>query len=163
MATFVPFTKRFSPLQNKPNLPTEVLVMTRFKRIEKKRNLNVIDLFSGAGGFGLGATRAGFNLAGAVDIDPRATIVHRKNFPNSPILERDISSISVSQILYELNLTIREIDGIIGGPPCQGFSHMGHGDTTDPRNQLFIHFFQIINDVSPTFLPSRERARNLAP
>ena len=49
------------------------------------------------------------------------------------------------------DLKVREIDGIIGGPPCQGFSHMGHNNSEDPRNQLFIHFFEIVNGAVPKF------------
>ena len=117
----------------------------------RRKKLKIIDLFSGAGGFGLGAARAGFDLAGSVDIDPHAIAVHKRNFPNSPLLKKDISTTSGAEMLQEFDLEISEIDGIIGGPPCQGFSHMGHGDTCDPRNQLFVHFFQIVNDASPKF------------
>lgn len=120
--------------------------------MQKKHNkLKIIDLFSGAGGFSLGATRAGFDLAGSVEIDPHAIYVHKKNFPNFPLWKKDISTISGAEILQEFDLEIGEIDGIIGGPPCQGFSLMGHGNTCDPRNQLFIHFFEIVNEVSPKF------------
>ena len=118
---------------------------------EQPEQLKIIDLFSGAGGFSLGATRAGFNLAGSVEIDPQAISVHKKNFPKSLLLEKDISITSGAEILQGFDLKVSEIDGIIGGPPCQGFSHMGHGNTCDPRNQLFIHFFEIVNDVSPKF------------
>lgn len=118
---------------------------------KKREKPQVIDLFSGAGGFGLGATRAGFNLAGAVEIDPRAISVHRRNFPNSPLLKKDLSTTSGEEILHEFNLEISGVDGIIGGPPCQGFSLMGQGNACDPRNQLFVHFFEIINHVAPKF------------
>ena len=99
----------------------------------------------------MGATRAGFDLAGSVEIDPHAISVHERIFPESPLLKKDISTISGADIVQDFNLAQGEIDGIIGGPPCQGFSHMGHGNICDPRNQLFIHFFEIINDVSPKF------------
>ena len=118
---------------------------------KQPKQLKIIDLFSGAGGFSLGATRAGFDLAGSVEIDPHAISVHKRNFPKSPLLNKDISTISGVQLLQEFDLELGEIDGIIGGPPCQGFSHMGHGNTCDPRNQLFIHFFEIVNDTSPKF------------
>ena len=99
----------------------------------------------------MGATRAGFDLAGSVEIDPHAISVHKRNFPKSPLLKKDISTISGAEILQEFDLAPGEIDGIIGGPPCQGFSPMGHGNTCDPRNQLFIRFFEIVNDTSPKF------------
>ena len=117
----------------------------------KNGQSKVIDLFSGAGGFGLGAKRAGFDLAGSVEIDPQAINVHALNFPKSPLLKKDISVTSGTEILRVLNVQIREIDGIIGGPPCQGFSRMGHGNSADPRNYLFVHFFEIVNSASPKF------------
>ena len=55
-------------------------------------------------------------------------------------------------IYYEILISnAGKIDGIIGGPPCQGFSHMGQNDSEDPRNQLFIHFFQIVSEAVPKF------------
>ena len=116
-----------------------------------KRRLKIIDLFSGAGGFGLGAKRAGFDLAGSVEIDPQAVSVHERNFPESPLWVQDISTISGTELVRAFGLKVGEVDGIIGGPPCQGFSHIGHRDTDDPRNQLFIHFFEIVNDAAPKF------------
>ena len=121
------------------------------KMAKEHEKLKIIDLFSGAGGFSLGATRAGFDLAGSVEIDPQAISVHKRNFPKSPLLKKDISTTAGAEILQKLDLKVRGIDGIIGGPPCQGFSHMGHGNICDPRNQLFIHFFEIINHAAPKF------------
>ena len=113
--------------------------------------LKIINLFSGAGGFSLGAKRAGFDIAGSVEIDPQAISVYQRNFPNSQLWAQDISKISATEILQTFNLKVREIDGIIGGPPCQGFSHLGNNNSDDPRNQLFIRFFQIVKDVVPKF------------
>ena len=113
--------------------------------------LKIINLFSGAGGFSLGAKRAGFDIAGSVEIDPQAISVYKRNFPSSLLWEKDISTISGTEMLQAFDLQVGEIDGIIGGPPCQGFSHMGHNNSKDPRNKLFIHFFQIVNDTAPKF------------
>lgn len=113
--------------------------------------LKIINLFSGAGGFSLGAKRAGFDIAGSVEIDSQAISVYKRNFPNTPLWPKDISTVSATEILQNFDLKVGEIDGIIGGPPCQGFSHMGSNNSNDPRNQLFIHFFQIVNDAAPKF------------
>ena len=115
------------------------------------KQLKIIDLFSGVGGFGLGARRAGFDIAGAVEIDPQAISVHKKNFPKLPLCKKDISTVSGTEILSTFDLKVREVDGIVGGPPCQGFSIIGHRDACDPRNQLFIQFFEIVNDATPKF------------
>ncbi len=118
---------------------------------ERCKKLKIINLFSGAGGFSLGAKRAEFDIAGSVEIDPQAISVYERNFPNSPLWAKDISTTSATEILQTFNLKVREIDGIIGGPPCQGFSHMGQNNSEDPRNKLFIHFFEIVNDAVPKF------------
>ena len=117
----------------------------------KMRKLKIINLFSGAGGFSLGAKRAGFDIAGSVEIDPQAISVYKKNFPNSLPWPKDISTASATEILQNFNLQLGEIDGIIGGPPCQGFSHQGNNNLEDPRNQLFIRFFEIVKDAVPKF------------
>ena len=118
---------------------------------KRHQKLKIIDLFSGAGGFGLGAKRAGFDIAGSIEIDPQAISVHKINFPKSPLWERDISTLSGPEMLCNFDLKVGEVDGIIGGPPCQGFSLMGYRDISDPRNHLFTRFFEIVNDAGPSF------------
>ena len=118
---------------------------------KRHKKSKIIDLFSGAGGFGLGAKRAGFDIAGSIEIDPQAISVHKTNFPKLPLWEKDISILSGSEMLRNFDLKVGEVDGIIGGPPCQGFSLMGHRDICDPRNHLFTRFFEIVNDAGPKF------------
>ena len=118
---------------------------------ERCDELKIINLFSGAGGFSLGAKRAGFDIAGSVEIDLQAISVYKRNFPNTPLWAKDISTVSATEILKKFNLQVGEIDGIIGGPPCQGFSHMGQNNSEDPRNKLFTRFFQIVKDAAPKF------------
>lgn len=110
-------------------------------------NMNVVDLFSGVGGLSLGAARAGFNLAGAVEIDKHAIFSHQLNFPNSAHLKKDVSKLSAQDILAACN--VKEIDCVIGGPPCQGFSSIGKGNADDTRNELYVHFFRLVNELSP--------------
>ncbi|MDX6913591.1 DNA cytosine methyltransferase [Pectobacterium carotovorum] len=109
--------------------------------------MNVVDLFSGVGGLSLGATRAGFHLAGAVELDNHAIYSHALNFPNSVHMHKDISQLSADEILASCNLD--EIECLIGGPPCQGFSSIGKGLADDSRNKLYIHFFRLIKELSP--------------
>lgn len=110
--------------------------------------MNVIDLFSGVGGLSLGATRAGFNLAGAVELDDHAIFSHALNFPKATHIHKDISKLSASEILSLCGLD--NIDCVVGGPPCQGFSSIGKGLANDSRNELYIHFFRLIKEFSPT-------------
>lgn len=110
---------------------------------------NVIDLFSGCGGFGLGAKLAGFNVIAAIDIDSTLQSAYGLNFPKTQLINADISTMRKaewSQIIGD-----REVDGIIGGPPCQGYSRMGHSDANDPRRSLLRHFFRTINIIRPKF------------
>lgn len=110
-------------------------------------NMNVVDLFSGVGGLSLGAARAGFNLAGAIEIDKHAIFSHQLNFPNSTHLQKDVSRLCAEDIFSACNVT--EIDCVIGGPPCQGFSSIGKGNADDTRNDLYVHFFRLVNELSP--------------
>lgn len=97
----------------------------------------VIDLFAGAGGLSLGAVRAGFDVAAAVEIDSHAITTHQKNFPNTKHLQKDNMSLTGESLLALADVQQSEIAGVIGGPPCQGFSSIGHGDVSDNRNALF--------------------------
>ncbi len=115
----------------------------------QKSELEVLDLFAGVGGLSLGAARAGFRVTGAVDFNPRAMSAHKRNFPNSKHLTMDLSSVSGDQLLSALG--VERPDGIIGGPPCQGFSSMGHRDLTDQRNSLFHKFFSLVANIRPRF------------
>lgn len=111
----------------------------------------VIDLFAGVGGLSLGAARAGFHLAAAVEIDKNAVSAHRRNFPNSKHIDKDITSLSAKELLRESGLEPGELVGLIGGPPCQGFSSIGRRAEDDPRNSLFGTFFQLVAELKPAF------------
>ncbi len=117
----------------------------------QKSQFAVIDLFSGAGGFSLGAARAGFDVIGAVDSDHRAICTHTDNFPRSKHLELDISKITGDDLLKCLEIDSNSTDGIIAGPPCQGFSSIGRRDASDPRNNLFIKTFDLVASILPQF------------
>lgn len=112
---------------------------------------NVIDLFAGAGGLSLGASRAGFNVCAAVEKDKHAMASHRINFPQATHIEQDITSLSGNDILNKAGLQANDLLGIIGGPPCQGFSSIGKGDVNDPRNRLFEKFFELVEELQPVF------------
>lgn len=112
---------------------------------------NIIDLFAGAGGLSLGAARAGFNVSAAVEIDTHAIESHRTNFPHTVHIQRDIMTLNGQELLRLAGIRQEELTGIIGGPPCQGFSNIGHGNVNDLRNRLFIKFFELIEELQPTF------------
>ena len=111
--------------------------------------MNVIDLFAGVGGLSLGAARAGFKVKAAVELDPFAISTHALNFPASKHFMTDVSKINGKKFLE--SLSINSLDGLIGGPPCQGFSSMGKGMANDVRNDLYKHFYRLIKEMQPRF------------
>lgn len=112
---------------------------------------SVIDLFSGVGGLSLGAARAGFRVAASVELDPIASKSHAENFPTTCHIERDVSQLDGKTLLEAGGLRPGELMGLIGGPPCQGFSLMGKRQSTDPRNDLFGQFFRLVSETAPAF------------
>ena len=111
----------------------------------------VIDLFAGAGGLSLGASRAGFTVGAAIENDKNAMASHILNFPNTVHIQQDIMELDGTTILQIANIQQNELVGIIGGPPCQGFSSIGQGNIDDKRNRLFIKFFEIVEELQPIF------------
>jgi len=117
-----------------------------------KRKLNYIDLFSGIGGLSLGFEREGFENVFSIDFDKQANQTYKKNFPNHKLVEKDIKDLTRKEIL-ELTKG-KEIDIIIGGTPCQGFSiagRIGRRFLDDPRNHLFKEFARIVKILKPKF------------
>lgn len=114
-------------------------------------NRKVIDLFCGVGGLSLGAHLAGFTTALAVDIDANLTSSFADNFPGSKVLLKNIADLSGHALLSEAGLKKTDSFGVVGGPPCQGFSLMGRRDLNDPRNTLIGHFFRIVRETKPAF------------
>ncbi len=85
------------------------------------KKLTYIDLFCGCGGFSLGLDRAGLMGLAAIDSNPEAVTVFKKNFPQIPyILQEDVTAFTPRHLAKMLG--DGEVDLIVGGPPCQGFS-----------------------------------------
>ena len=109
-----------------------------------------IDLFCGAGGLSFGFDKAGFENIFSVEINPEFAKTYKKNFPSHKLLVEDIRDIS-NDTVKEL-VGDREVDIIIGGPPCQGFSIAGNIGRTfidDERNRLFKEFVRFVSEVNP--------------
>lgn len=111
----------------------------------------VIDLFAGVGGMSLGAARAGFEVRAAVELDVIAALTHAVNFPGSRHLQWDISKTSGAALMAAAGMSEGQLDGLVGGPPCQGFSDIGKRAHDDPRNSLFEHFFRLVDEMRPRF------------
>jgi DNA (cytosine-5)-methyltransferase 1 len=113
--------------------------------------VNVIDLFGGVGGFSLGAHYAGFSVPLVIDLDHTLTQSRPTNFPKGHVLHADITDLDPIAVLRSACLKPKEICGIIGGPPCQGFSAIGARRRDDPRNQLVLEYFRFVRAVRPAF------------
>ena len=109
-----------------------------------KKTLKVVDLFSGCGGLSLGFRDAGYEVVAAVDNWVPAIQTHRNNFSH-PILDIDLTDVE------EASSTIRKFnpDMIVGGPPCQDFSHAGKRDESLGRANLTVSFANIVANVKP--------------
>lgn len=112
--------------------------------------MNVISLFSGCGGLDLGFERAGFRIPVANEFDKGIWETYKVNHPNTTLIEGDIRRISKSDI--EPFLDGGEVDGIIGGPPCQSWSEAGAlRGIEDERGKLFFDYIRILKDFKPKF------------
>lgn len=110
--------------------------------------MNVIDLFAGCGGLSLGFEMEGFNIPLAIEKDEWAAETYKANHKDTKVITDDITQIiNLAELLPKDMI----IDGIIGGPPCQGFSLSGNRDKNDPRNSLFMEFVRFVKFYKPKF------------
>lgn len=110
-----------------------------------------IDLFAGVGGLSLGLEQAGFDVLVAVEFDPIHAACHKFNFPRCEVLPRSIKSLTAKRIREVSGLGNRRVDLVAGGPPCQGFSTMGHRALEDPRNALVGEFVRILVELDARY------------
>lgn len=112
-----------------------------------------IDLFSGCGGMSLGLEAAGFDIAASVELDPIHALVHHINFPYGASICQDINHLKTQKLIAQIKQKgfEGEVDLIAGGPPCQGFSHIGKRQLDDPRNSLVFEYVRIIKDIQPKY------------
>jgi DNA (cytosine-5)-methyltransferase 1 len=117
-----------------------------------------IDLFAGAGGFSLGASRAGVDIVAAVEKNRNACATYRTNLIQSGriparLFEEDILQLDPAKVMRELGLAPGECDILLGGPPCQGFSshRLKDAGVDDPRNALLIRYFDFVRVLRPLF------------
>jgi DNA (cytosine-5)-methyltransferase 1 len=106
---------------------------------ESNRNFVTVDAFCGAGGLGLGFAAAGVETALAFDMDASAVKTYARNLGAAEII--DVLSADVVKRI-EAAAAGRDYF-LVGGPPCQGFSHQRRGDALDPRNQLVLRFAEL--------------------
>lgn len=91
---------------------------------------------------------AGFSVAAAFDVDEILSSSYPINFPSTKLVHRDVSKLSGADIVRAAGGVV---DGVFGGPPCQGFSDIGKRDITDARRKLLWHFFRLVRELQPAF------------
>ncbi len=111
----------------------------------------VVDLFAGVGGFSLGFEQAGFDVKVAVEIDPVHAAIHKFNFPDCVVLPYSITDLSGKDIREQSDIGQQNIDCVIGGAPCQGYSLMGKRAFDDPRNYLVRDFLRVVLELEPSY------------
>ncbi len=127
---------------------------------QKNKKLTYIDLFCGAGGFSLGFDKAGFQNIFSIDIQDEFCQTYKANFPTHNLIQKDIATLTNEEIL-ELTKD-SDVDVVIGGPPCQGFSiagNIGRKFIDDPRNHLFKEFVRVVDVVKPKYFIMENVAR----
>lgn len=144
------------------------VVLTKIARLAAGGAPRVLDLFSGCGGLSLGFKAAGFEIAGAVEIDRDAARSHGLNFhPGDPrhALPRDIVSLGPEELASDIGLgSVRSsVDIIVGGPPCQAFARVGRSKLReidahpqafkhDPRARLYLEYLHYVDAFRPLAL-----------
>lgn len=107
--------------------------------------MKILSLFSGCGGLDLGFEKAGFEIPIANEFDPTIWETFKINHPKTKLLECNIKNIKEDDLP-------NDIDGIIGGPPCQSWSEAGAmRGINDSRGQLFYEYIRLLKIVKPKF------------
>lgn len=130
----------------------QTLILEEHKTISSKdhpiHTFNVLDLFCGCGGMSKGLTDAGLNVIAGIDIWDKAIENYNKNYKHKAYCQ-DLTKLSPEQFNTLYNKEKKNIDIIVGGPPCQSFSIAGKRDKNDPRNALFMEYVKYLEYFKP--------------
>lgn len=123
--------------------------------------MQLLSLFSGAGGMDLGFKRAGFEIPVANEFDKKIHATYEYNHPETYLLKGSVSELSVDDILPFFSCGV---DGIIGGPPCQSWSVAGSGGgIKDERGSLFLEYIRLLKELNPLFFVAENVKGMLSP
>lgn len=118
--------------------------------------MKAIDLFAGAGGFSLAAFNAGIEVQAAIELDTHAaetyyTNLVKKYHAQTHVFSQDINDFDIDALMKFLGIGHGELDILLGGPPCQGFSvhRINNAGKDDPRNGLLLRYFDFVEKLRP--------------
>lgn len=115
--------------------------------------LTAIDLFCGAGGLSEGFRQAGFHVLAGQDYDEQAGATFATTHSEAKFIGGPIQGVTAQQLLKAAGMKRGEIDVIVGGPPCQGYSVYNHQrGVSDPRAGLFREYLRIVKGIQPKWL-----------
>lgn len=109
----------------------------------------IIDLFCGCGGLSKGFEKAGFKVSLAIDMWNDAIKTYNYNHNDNVAICKDIRDLD-NEFLNEYKKQ-HNVIGIIGGPPCQGYSTVGKRDINDERNYLYLEYCRVVENIQPKF------------
>jgi len=133
----------------KINLSNEEIAPQNTQIIEvDTKTLNVIDLFCGCGGMSKGLTDAGLNVIAGIDIWDKAVQSYNKNYHHKAYCA-DLTQLPPEKFNELYNKENKNVDILVGGPPCQSFSIAGKRDKNDPRNALFMEYVKYLDYFKP--------------
>lgn len=129
-------------------------------------SITVVDLFAGCGGMTVGLEEAArrancrLSVSAAVDFDPNALAIYKRNFPNANVHVEDVAAIFSGNIGAPLTAREQKVaeefgrpDLLIGGPPCQGHSDLNnHTRRNDPKNALYLRMARAAEVLAPTVI-----------
>jgi DNA (cytosine-5)-methyltransferase 1 len=133
----------------------------QLERLARGEAPRVLDLFAGAGGLSLGFQRAGFRIAGAIEMDPIAARTHARNFHPDAVeqhgIARDITLTEPGEPGFDT------ADVLVGGPPCQAYARVGRAKLrevadhpsafkVDPRGNLYLRYLTWVKALRPLAL-----------
>ncbi len=115
-----------------------------------KKKFTCLDLFSGAGGLSRGFYDAGYNVVLGVDFDEAALKTFKENHGSAEAMKLDLFDHNNIDVIVDfLKCNDIELDVLVGGPPCQGFSIAGPRDMNDKRNTLYLAMVELAARIKP--------------
>ncbi|WP_144904566.1 DNA cytosine methyltransferase [Halobellus captivus] len=114
-----------------------------------RSSITVLDLFCGGGGLSEGFLQAGYDVVAGVDANEDFLATYEHNHEDALAIVADLSEVGPEEFFAEYPIERGEIDVVIGGPPCKGFSIAGHRNPDDERNYLVGNFIDFVEFIQP--------------